>query len=329
MRKYLIIILVCCASCWLKAAPQPLSACAEIQLLTCTPGNAVWSKYGHTGIRVLDKDQNLDIVFNYGIFDLTADDFYIKFLRGETYYQLGIEPYPYFEKFYRHFGRKTYWQELNLTQSQKQQVFDALLTNYQPENRFYLYNFVFDNCATRPYYLIKHALGDSIISNYKGFSGVDFRQAISHYTGKNSWVDFGINLIFGSEANVAMTNEERLFLPEELMNYMAQAELADGTKLVKKQQIEAFPAAQVTWYANCWLGIGLFAIVLLAISLIDRRRHKLSWGVDVVLIILYLILTSIVVYMTFYSCHPLVGFNWRLILLPIIHLCSRLVYILR
>jgi hypothetical protein len=36
-----------------------------------------------------------------------------------------------------------------------------------------------------------------------------------------------------------------------------------------------------------------------------------------------------VVFLTFFSCHPLVGFNWRLILIPLIHLCARLVYLLR
>lgn len=327
MRKYLITILLVYTT-WLHAASILLSDSAEIHLLTCTPGNAVWSKYGHTGIRVLDQAQEMDIVFNYGIFDLTADDFYFKFIRGETYYQLGIEPYKYFEKFYRHFGRKTYWQELNLTQQQKQQIFDALMQNYRPENRFYLYNFVFDNCATRPYYLLKNTLQDSIISNYQGYCNVTFREAISHYTGKNSWVDFGINLIFGREADEVMNNEERLFLPEELMNYMAEAYLSDGTKLVKDQHIAAFPEANIKWYANCWLGIALFVFVLLIISLYDRKRGKLLWGVDILLVIIYVLLITIVLYLALYSCHPLVGFNWRLILLPIIHVCTRLVYIL-
>ena len=325
MRKILLSILLIIASfSW--AAPRQLSDSAQIYLLTCTPGNQVWSKYGHTGIRVTDNTQQLDIVFNYGIFDLTSDDFYIKFVYGETYYQLGIESYCYFDKFYRHIGRTTYWQELNLTPSQKQQIFDALLLNYQPANRYYLYNFVFDNCATRPYHLIKSALQDTIISSYHGYEGTTFRQAITHYTGHNSWVDFGINLVFGNRADQPMTNEQRLFLPEELMNYMAQAQLSDGTPLVKSQHIAAFPPAIVPWYTNCWWGILLFALLMLALSLYDRRRHHLSWGVDMALGIVYLLLIALVIFLTCFSCHPLVGFNWRLLLFPFIHICTRLVY---
>lgn len=328
MRKYLLILLVS-VSCSLGAAPRLLSDSAQIYLLTCTPGTEVWSKYGHTGIRVVDSAQKLDIVFNYGIFDLTSDDFYIKFVHGETYYQLGIESYYYFNRFYSSIGRTTYWQELNLNHAQRQQIFDALLTNYQPENRYYLYNFVFDNCATRPYYLIKNALQDTILSSYEGYLGTTFREAITHYTGHNSWVDFGINLVFGSDADQPMTNEQRLFLPEELMNYIAQAKLSDGTPLVKKQYINAFPPAKVAWYANCWWGIALFGVLMLLLSLYDRRRGRLSWGVDLALGILYLILVALIIFLTCFSCHPLVGFNWRLVLFPIIHLCTRLVYIFR
>ena len=334
MRKYLlsILFLVCALSPGRLVASSInnlLSDSAQILLLTCTPGTEVWSKYGHTGIRVIDQSQKLDIVFNYGIFDLTADDFYIKFVHGETYYQLGIEPYRYFDMFYRRIGRTTYWQELNLTQSQKQQIFDALLINYQPKNRYYLYNFVFDNCATRPYYLIKNALQDTIISSYRGYEGTTFRQAITHYTGHNSWVDFGINLVFGNDADQPMTNEQRLFLPEELMNYMAQAHLSDGTPLVKKQHIAAFPEAVVPWYARCWWGIALFAALMLLLSLYDRKRGKMAWGVDLALGIIYLLLIALVIFLTGFSCHPLVGFNWRLLLFPFIHVCTRIVYIFR
>ena len=170
---------------------------------------------------------------------------------------------------------------------------------------------------------------DSIISSYQGYQGTTFRQAITHYTGHNSWVDFGINLIFGNEADEAMTNEQRLFLPEELMNYMAQAHLSDGTPLVKDQHIAAFPDAIVPWYTNCWLGLALFALLMLALSLYDKQRGHLSWGVDAALGIVYLLLVALVIFLTCFSCHPLVGFNWRLIVLPFIHICTRLVYIFR
>lgn len=328
MRKKLVYILLFFSGICFANSIQ-LSDQSTIQLLTCTPGTETWSKYGHTAIRVMDTENNLDIVFNYGIFDLMADDFYLKFVRGETYYQLGVDRYPSFAAFYKRIGRIIYWQELNLSTAQNQQIFNALMENYQPENRYYLYNFVFDNCATRPYHLIKQALNDTITSTYIGYKGKTFREAISHYTGPNSWLDFGINMIFGIKANQPMTNEERLFLPEELMNYFAEATLSDGTPLVKRQEIAPFAPAQVPWYGNCWLGTVVFALLMLWLSIDDRKRGKLTWGIDVLLAVVYIVLVTIAVFLTFFSCHPLVGFNWRLILFPTIHVCTRLVYIFR
>ena len=336
MRKGIFIIFCLLISWGTKvfASSQSMSSYrlgddTKIYLLTCTPGTEVWSKYGHTAMRIYDIENQLDIIFNYGIFSMMEDGFYLKFIKGETYYQLGIESYPQFQRFYSRIGRKTYWQELNLSQEQKQRLFDALLINYQPQNRFYLYNFVFDNCATRPYYLIKNVLQDTIISSYEGAIHQPYRSTISHYTGPNSWVDFGINLVFGKKADQGMNNEERLFLPEELMFYFAQATLSDGTPLVKEQYIEPFAVAPVPWYANCWLGIALLAAGLIAISIHDRKRNKLSWWIDIIMGIVYIVLLIIVIFLTFFSVHPLVGFSWRLLIIPLIHLCARLIYFVR
>lgn len=333
MRKYLFAILLSIITLQgiAQSFTQPiaLSEEAKIYLLTCTPGTEVWSKYGHTGIRVCDPARKMDIVFNYGIFSLMEKGFYLKFIQGETYYQLGIESYSYFVKFYSKIGRKTYLQELNLTQTQKQSVFDALLINYQPENRYYLYNFVFDNCATRPYHLLKQALQDTIISSYQGYLNQPFRSTITHYTGPYSWVDLGINLVFGPKADQPMNNEQRLFLPEELMFYLSQAHLTDGTPLVIRENIAPFQVAPVPWYKDSRLGLACFALFMIIISWWDRKRHKLSWWIDAILGVVYLILLTIVIFLTFFSVHPLVGFSWRLIMLPLIHLCARLIYWLR
>ena len=106
-RIFLILSLVLCFG---RIGAQTLSEEAEIYLLTCTAGEEVWSKYGHTGIRVVDRAQDMDVVFNYGLFSMQEKGFYLKFVRGETCYQLGIEPYRYFREFYGAIGRKTYWQ---------------------------------------------------------------------------------------------------------------------------------------------------------------------------------------------------------------------------
>lgn len=308
---------------------QPLSEQAEVSLLTCAPGAELYSRYGHTALRIADLENGLDVVFNYGIFDFHTEHFYWKFMRGETYYQLGIETWDDFQWSYAYQHRTIVEQVLNLTQAQKQNLFDALVENYRPENRCYLYNFVFDNCATRPYYLIKQAVGDTIRSTYTGAEGQTYRRFLRHYTRSASWANFGINLLFGRRADRPMQGEQRLFLPEELMYYMDAATTADGTPLVKESAARPFEIAPVAWYASWYFGVGLFALLMLGVSLFDRHRGKLSWGVDVALGVVYLAVLLLVGFLTFFSLHPLVGFGWRLLIIPAIHACTRLLYILR
>ena len=145
----------------------------------------------------LSTVNDLDIMFNYGIFSFDTDHFYWKFVRGETWYELGAEPTHWFMRAYAEEHRPVYEQVLNLTPEQREAVWQAFVENYQPENRKYLYNFVFDNCATRPYLLIQNALGEPILSDYAGETGSTYRHFIRHYTGALTWANAGISLLFG------------------------------------------------------------------------------------------------------------------------------------
>ena len=322
-------ILFFCLVLSLGIQAQTLSPEAQISLLTCAPGKELYARYGHTAIRVLDEPNEIDIVFNYGIFDFNTDHFYWKFVRGETWYELGATPYKWFMYEYDLEKRPVYEQVLNLTPEQCQAIWKALVVNYQPENRKYLYNFVFDNCATRPYQLIISVLGDSIVSDYDGYTCQTYRDFISHYTGQHTWANAGINLLFGPKADRPMTNGQRLFLPEELMYYIQYAHSLDGIRLIKHSDIGPFKVIHTPWYATWELGLVLYFLAVLAMSIIDRIRGKWSWWVELAAGIPYLVLLLIVTFLTFFSCHPLVGFGWRLLIIPLTHLCARFIYILR
>ena len=311
---------------------QTLSEGARISLLTCAPGEELYARYGHTALRINDPENDIDIVFNYGIFDFNTDHFYWKFVRGETWYELGAAPYWWFMREYEETHRPVYEQVLNFTPEQANKLWDKLVDNYQPENRKYLYNFVFDNCATRPYRMIVPVFtgnnGEGIKSDYQGAEGITYRHFIQRYTSKGSWADFGINLLFGPKADRPMYGEERLFLPEELMYYVSQAHTADQ-KLVLSETIAPFEIKSVPWYQTWYLGLILLFIVLAVISFYDRKRGKRTRGADYILYAFYALLFLIVAFLTFFSCHPLVGFGWRLLIIPLVHLCARLIYIIR
>ncbi|MBQ2171263.1 MAG: hypothetical protein II448_05955, partial [Paludibacteraceae bacterium] len=61
LRLHMICLLLCGLSL-LQA--QALSERARVSLLTCTPGEELYARYGHTAIRVCDPENDLDLVFN-------------------------------------------------------------------------------------------------------------------------------------------------------------------------------------------------------------------------------------------------------------------------
>ena len=94
--------------CCLSLLAQPLKAQTDssqqrISLLTCGPGEDLYSIWGHTAIRVIDTAQQADIVFNYGTFDDSDPLFYIKFTRGIMIYSVAPYAFTDFIQTLRHF----------------------------------------------------------------------------------------------------------------------------------------------------------------------------------------------------------------------------------
>ena len=125
------------------AAAQPrLSEEACISLMTSEPyDEEVFTIYGHAAIRVRDPKLKIDYVFNYGIFDFSKPNFVYRFTKGETDYQLGVSRFQDYAVEYQMRGSDITEQVLNLSQADKERIWEALLVNYRPENRVYRYNF--------------------------------------------------------------------------------------------------------------------------------------------------------------------------------------------
>ena len=133
-------------------ANQPipiLSENAQISLITGSPGNQLYANFGHSAVRVYDPQANIDWVYNYGTFDFNAPGFYTNFLKGKLNYYLSVYDFQHMIKTYQYYNQSLYEQVLNLNQEEKIKIFQFLNNNYLPENRYYLYDFFFDNCSSR------------------------------------------------------------------------------------------------------------------------------------------------------------------------------------
>ena len=286
----------------------------EISLLTCSPGDELYSAFGHTAIRVND------MVFNYGMFNFNTEGFYIKFVSGQTDYELGVEMMDGFERQYERRNRSVIEQKLNLTNEEKAALFNALIENTRPENKTYRYNFVFDNCATRPRVKIEECLKGAIKYDIKEESE-SYRKLIEKYVGEDSWIKFGIDILIGAEADKTASFFDRLFLPDELMNAFATARRDNGERLVSQtEEIVSQDKDEDDDEDNCVtpLAVAVIAMTIISIaSLLFPRKLK---ALDFILFLATGLLGVVITYLCFFSLHPLVGENYNLLWLNPVHL---------
>lgn len=191
----------------------------RISLLTCTPGEELYSTFGHSAYRVIDSNSVTDIVYNYGTFNFDDDGFYLKFIKGKLMYYLSAEDFALFKEDYKASNRGITEQVLNLSAAEKIGFQQALFKNIKEENKFYKYDFFFDNCTTRPRDLIfkfktPHPQWVAVMP-----AGTRFRQAIHSYLDKNEkhWSKLGIDLLLGAPTDAVMTVTQSQFLPDVLM----------------------------------------------------------------------------------------------------------------
>jgi hypothetical protein len=91
-------------------------------LLTCAPGTEIYSLFGHTALRYENLSRGEDWVYNYGMFSFRTPNFVMRFVKGETDYQLGRIPYIYFREEYAQRGSSVYQQDLNLFKDWKSKL---------------------------------------------------------------------------------------------------------------------------------------------------------------------------------------------------------------
>ena len=145
-----------------EAQVTTLSEAAEISIITIGPGKNLYDKFGHSAFRVKDEANGIDWAYNYGTYDFNTPNFYTKFAQGKLNYNLSVA---YFEAFYQNYVQENRWvkeQVLNLSSTEKNELFQYLQNNATPENRGYLYDFFFDNCATRIRDVLKAVLGEEL-----------------------------------------------------------------------------------------------------------------------------------------------------------------------
>ncbi|MCB0761347.1 MAG: DUF4105 domain-containing protein [Flavobacteriales bacterium] len=267
MNRFLLVIgMVCCSL--MGRGGFDLSPNAEISILTCSPGNEIYSIYGHSAIRLTDMidGQRVDVVYNYGTFEFD-DDFAFKFTMGRLNYMLSRSDWPYFLYEYTVTGRGIQAQVLDLSSEEKQVLIDLLEENYLPENREYLYDFFHDNCSTRIRDQLQKALGGELVWHPSDSGRISFRQMVDPYQDVLPWTHFGIDLGLASPSDERLGPLDDMFLPDYLFGQLARAELHGRPLVGETVEIlpDVVPEEESTWWTPVVFFWCLFIGVVLAL----------------------------------------------------------------
>ena len=295
----------------------------EISLLTCSPGNEIWSLYGHTAIRFEDKAHHLDYTINYGMFDLRQKYFVIRFIFGLTDYQMGIEDYDQFLADYGNSGRGIVQQKLNLSRQEKLAIAQAIQANYDPAVRTYRYNYFYDNCTTRARdIIIKHLSGKV---KYRVNPSVEssYRQMIHQWNHGHRWMAFGCDLLLGVGADRRTTFAQQQFIPDTLRKDFDRAVVVDSKgrahPLVAKTE-QALTPSPAPVDDGLWTTVSptvlftMLFVLTLCLSILEYRRKKTYWAYDFILLTLTG-LAGIVLFAMIFSQHPTVRVNLQILVL--------------
>lgn len=312
-------------------AQPPLSDSAKISLMTCAPwSGAVYALYGHTAVWVKDDSTHTDVVFNYGFFDSSQPNFIYHFVRGETDYVLGVTSFEDFISEYRRKGVSVWEQPLNLSQDEKQTLWKALYINSLPENRSYRYNFLYDNCATRPRDMVEKYVEGKIIYP-KTADNQTYRNLLHECLHPYPWMEFGIDLIIGAPADRKIDERDKMFLPEYLMRAFEGAivEKNDTLRYPLVQQTRVIltsnNAAKVSEYSiftplNMAFALLLITLLLSIIQVNNINNGFLIKVFDTLLFGMVGLGGTIVFFLMYFSEHPATNPNWNFVWLNIISL---------
>ncbi|UEG48496.1 DUF4105 domain-containing protein [Ferruginibacter lapsinanis] len=288
----------------------------RISLLTCTPGEELYSTFGHSALRIKDSSNLSDIVYNYGTFNFDDKDFYLKFVRGKLLYYVSTEYFEDFKDAYQSTNRGITEQVLNFSPEEKLNIQKALFENIKEENKYYKYDFFLDNCTTR--------LRDIIVKNKSdrpSFKAVmpkntRFRQAIHSYLdkGEKYWSKLGIDILLGQPTDAIMSIEQSQFLPDNLMKSL---DSSNQNHQVVLSETNLYPIEENEKGSFLFTPLSIFSALLITVFLISLSANKWATiflkGFDGILFFTTGVLGIVLIFMWTGTDHAMCKNNFNLL----------------
>ncbi len=327
MKRFLSILFAISLAIGAFAEYKP-SETAEFSVLVCSPGEVIYSQFGHAAIRLCDTAQRVDVVFDYGVFEIgDLVEFVSNFMTGNMYYLLATRSFRQILAECEYEGRGIVEYKLNLTFEEKTKICKLLLWNLKLYNQTYLYNFFEDNCATRIYDVLEKGIPD--LQYRYVYKPTTWRDVIFKYANDKSWIGYGIQLGLGLPADTTMSPKQMTFLPDYLGNCIESSTIGERNLISSSSQIMAATKVfTLPWWNNSLLVLWILFLLFVAQTVREFVTKKHCVWCDVVLFALAGIIGCVIWFISFVSIHSLVFPNFNTIWLTPIHLVFAIVWLI-
>ncbi|WP_317167137.1 lipoprotein N-acyltransferase Lnb domain-containing protein [Winogradskyella wichelsiae] len=315
LKLSVLVFLFTCVS--LVAQQLQLSDDAKISVITIGPGESLNDAFGHNGFRIKDRALGIDLVYGYGEYDFDAPNFYLKFIQGKLDYLISRHPFQNFYYAYTRANRNIEEQVLRLSKEDKQALFNYLENNYKPENRRYLYDFFYDNCATRIRDVTQTATKSDIeFVTPKDVEQKTFRDLIHEHVGLNSWGSFGIDIALGAVIDKQASPQEYMFLPKYIHAFFETAKISTNESLVKsattlyrKKESNTTTSIVLTPIVI----MTLLALCILFVTYKDYKNNTRSKWLDVTLFTSTGLIGILILFLWFATDHSATALNYNVL----------------
>lgn len=280
--------------------PILLSENARASVITCETGNESYSLFGHTAIRIIDLENNIDAVYNYGAFDFNTPNFVAKFVKGDLQYFAVATTFSDFMTQYTYEQRSVFEQELIIPLAYKQKLFDNLTAVLSSSESYYTYKFIDKNCTSMVVDMLNKTLESKIIDK-KLDTDKTYRSILFPYFDNFFYEKLGTSIIFGTKVD---EYSNHIFLPFELHKSLQQTQFnnqllckASNTLLEFKKQ------APSSWWNTIYT-----YLIFLGLILILNNKY-----VDIFYLVMMGLLGIFFASVGFYSFHQELAYNYNLL----------------
>jgi hypothetical protein len=319
LKKYILFTFIFITT-FAQAQHISLSETSEVSILSLGPGDNLNDSFGHCAFRINDQQNGIDRVYDYGRYDFNTPNFYLKFAQGKLLYELGTNNYQPFFNYYKNQNRWVKEQILDLNYTEKQALFNFLQNNSLPENKKYLYDFFYDNCATKIPDVLEEVVGDKLVFKLDHITeDYTFRGLIQKNVNANTWGSLGMDVAIGAVVDRKPRLIDYQFLPEYIFKGADNAIIkrTNGEVPLVKRTVSLFTATtkkpETNFFASPLFIFSCIGLLILFITYKDFKNKKRTRALDATIFFITGIIGVFILLLWFGTDHSTTANNYNLL----------------